>query len=34
VRDQRHANKPKRKPIGLAVILYNTLNNKPIKIPK
>ncbi len=33
VRDTRHANRPKKKPIGLTVILYNTLNNKPIKIP-
>ncbi len=35
VRDAAHAgNQPKRKPIGFAVILHNTLANKPIKIPQ
>jgi len=34
VRDAEHAgNRPKQKPIGFTVILFNTLNNKPIKIP-
>lgn len=34
VRDTKHAgNQPKKKPIKLAVILHNTLNNKPIKSP-
>jgi hypothetical protein len=34
VRDAEHAgNRPKKKPIGFTVILFNTLNNKPIKIP-
>ncbi len=35
VRDAQYAsNRPDRKPIGLYVILFNTLNNKPIKIPR
>jgi hypothetical protein len=34
VRDAEHtSNRPKKKPIGFAVILFNTLSNKPIKIP-
>jgi len=34
VRDAEHAgNRPKKKPIAFTVILFNTLNNKPIKIP-
>lgn len=34
VRDATHtANKPIRKPIGFHVILYDTLNNKGIKVP-
>jgi hypothetical protein len=34
VRDQAHrGNKPKKKTIGFTVILYNTLTNKPIKMP-
>jgi hypothetical protein len=34
VRDVEHLdNRPKKKPIGFTVILFNTLNNKPIKIP-
>lgn len=34
VRDAEHAaNRPKRKPINFSVMLFNTLNNKPIKIP-
>jgi hypothetical protein len=35
VRDANYAsNRPDRKPIGFYVILFNTLNNKPIKAPK
>jgi hypothetical protein len=34
VRDKNHAsNRPARKPVGFYVILFNTLNNKPIKAP-
>ena len=34
-RDSAHkSNRPQRKPIGFAVILYNTLNKIPIKVPK
>ncbi len=29
----RKEDKPKRKPIGFYVVLFNTLNNKPIKVP-
>ena len=33
-RDDKHAsNRPARKPIGFYVILFNTLNDKPIKVP-
>jgi hypothetical protein len=35
VRDKQHANaKPFGKAIGFYVILFNTLNNKPIRVPK
>ena len=35
IRDKEHAsNRPARKRIGFYVILFNTLNNKPITIPK
>jgi hypothetical protein len=35
VRDAEHAgDRPKRKPIGFTVVLFNTLSNKPIRIPK
>lgn len=35
VRDEEHrANIPKKKTIAFAVILFNILNNRPIKIPK
>jgi hypothetical protein len=35
LRDANYAsNRPERKPIGFFVILFNTLNNKPIKTPK
>jgi hypothetical protein len=35
LRDANYAsNRPERKPIGFYVILFNTLNNKPIKAPK
>lgn len=35
VRDDEHnSNRPHRKPISFDVILFNTLNNKPITIPK
>lgn len=35
VRDANHASsRPAKKPIGFFVILFNTLNNKPIKVPK
>ena len=35
IRDKTHAsNRPATKPISLYVILFNTLNNKPIKVPK
>jgi hypothetical protein len=34
VRDRQHANKPTRKKIGIFVILRNTLNGKPCKVPK
>jgi hypothetical protein len=35
VRDANYAsNRPSRKPIGFYVILFNTLNNKPIKAPQ
>jgi len=35
VRDSMHdSNRPKKKPIRFDVILYNTLNNKPIRLPK
>jgi hypothetical protein len=34
VRDAQHdSNRPRRKPIGFYVILFNTLTSKPIKIP-
>ena len=34
VRDTAHrGNAPKKKPIGFTIILFNILNNKPIKIP-
>lgn len=34
VRDEQHSsNRPKSKPINFFVILFNTLTNKPIKIP-
>lgn len=34
VRDAAHrSNTPKKKPIGFTIILFNILNNKPIKIP-
>jgi hypothetical protein len=34
VRDTEHGSRPKAKPIGFLVILFNTLNNKPIKMPQ
>lgn len=35
VRDEAHrGNRPKKKPINFTVILFNVLNNKPIKIPQ
>ena len=35
VRDKKHkSNRPHKKPIGFFVILFNTLNQKPIKIPE
>jgi hypothetical protein len=35
VRDEAHrGNRPKKKPIGFTVILFNVLNNKPIRIPQ
>lgn len=35
VRDAaHHGNRPHRKPIGFPIILYNTLNKKPIHAPK
>lgn len=34
VRDREHTNKPMRKKISFFVILYNTLNAKPIKTPQ
>ena len=34
VRDRLHVNKPARKKIGIFVILHNTLNGRPIKVPK
>ena len=35
VRDAKYAsNRPAKKPIGFYVILFNTLNNRPIKTPK
>ena len=35
VRDNAHrANKPQRKPIGFQIILFNTRNSIPIKVPK
>ena len=34
VRDRLHVNKPARKKIGVFVILHNTLNGRPIKVPK
>ena len=35
VRDANHASSPPvKKPIGFFVILFNTLNNKPINVPK
>ena len=33
VRDDTHANRPRRKPIRLHVILFNTLAGKPIRMP-
>lgn len=34
VRDAAHrSNTPKKKPIGFTIILFNILNNKPIKMP-
>lgn len=33
VRDYLHSNRPHEKPIRFAVILFNTLNNRPIKVP-
>lgn len=33
VRDRQHQNQPQRKKINFFVILHNTLNNKPIKLP-
>lgn len=34
VRDAAHGNNtPKKKPIGFTIILFNILNNKPIRIP-
>lgn len=34
VRDWWHVNKPARKKIGFFVILHNTLNGRPINVPK
>jgi hypothetical protein len=34
VRDEGHSKRPAAKAIGFHVILFNTVNNKPIKIPK
>jgi hypothetical protein len=34
VRDNVHVNRPRRKPIGFHVILFNTQNNRPIVEPK
>lgn len=35
VRDEEHANRPRTmRPIGFTIILFNVLNNKPIKVPK
>lgn len=35
VRDEAHrGNAPKKKPIGFSIILFNILNNKPIRIPQ
>jgi len=34
VRDRQHVNKPSRKKIDVFVILHNTLNGRPIKVPK
>lgn len=35
VRDKEHgSNRPAKKPVGFYVILFNTLNNRPIKAPK
>lgn len=34
VRDRLHVNKPSRKKIGVFVILHNTLNGRPINVPK
>jgi hypothetical protein len=34
LRDAQHGSKPRAKPIRFYVILYNTLNNKPIKMPQ
>jgi hypothetical protein len=33
-RDAQHGSRPRAKPIGFYVILYNTLNNKPIRMPQ
>lgn len=34
VRDQKHSNRPRRKPIRFEIILFNILNGRPISIPK
>jgi hypothetical protein len=35
LRDPEHAaNRPTRKPVGFYVILFNTLNRKPIRLPR
>jgi hypothetical protein len=34
VRDGQHGSRPQAKPIGFNVILYNTLNNRPIRVPQ
>lgn len=34
IRDQKHDNRPKRKPIRFEIILFNTLHGRPISIQK
>jgi hypothetical protein len=34
VRDAQHGSRPQAKPIGFYVILFNTLNNQPIRMPQ